>query len=95
MTTAATPLQRALLAQLRVLQTTHQSNTVNQYRWVSRHFLAYLQQHFPPLSRASYGATRICWAGSRRCGLTAPVRASHCIPTRGASACWPCECYSR
>jgi integrase len=51
MTMADTPLQRALLAQLRVLQTTHQPNTVNQYRWVSRHFLTYLQQHFPPLTQ--------------------------------------------
>jgi integrase len=51
MTKVATPLQRALLAQLAVLQTTHRPSTVNQYRWVCRHFLAYLQQHFPELTQ--------------------------------------------
>jgi site-specific recombinase XerD len=51
MTTAATPLERALLAQLRVLHTTHQPSTVHGYRLVIRDFLAYLQQRFPQLTQ--------------------------------------------
>lgn len=46
-----TPLEQALLAQIRVLQTTLHPHTVCAYRAIARHFLAFLRQRFPAVTQ--------------------------------------------
>src|ERR1017187_5124264 len=47
------PLQKALEARVRLLETTLQPSTVKQYRRTVRLFLGYLSQNFPEVHRPS------------------------------------------
>src|ERR1017187_3510258 len=48
------PLQKALEARVRLLETTLQPSTVKQYRRTVRLFLGYLSQNFPEVHRPSH-----------------------------------------